>query len=91
MNDEKVQYAEVFISSTRKDSDIYSKIRYALSRKGISVFDDWQLTAGSDWTEAIANAIQNAKKLEKYLEKYNVYCVDSWFCNDVSKIKLKLN
>ena len=30
------------------------------------------------------------KKLEKYLEKYNVYCVDSWFCNDVNKIKLKL-
>lgn len=61
VNDEKVQYAEVFISSTRKDSDIYSKIRYALSRKGISVFDDSQLTAGSDWTEVIANAIQNAK------------------------------
>lgn len=61
VDEDKVQYAEVFISSTRKDYEIYSKIRRALSRKGISVFDDSQLTDGMGYSEAIANAIQNAK------------------------------
>lgn len=29
-------------------------------------------------------------KLKEYLQKYNTYSVDSWFCNDVSKMWLKL-
>ena len=61
LNEDIVRYAEVYISSTRKDSDIHSQIRYAFSQKGISVFDDSQLTVGLDWTETIANAIQHAK------------------------------
>lgn len=61
VNDNEIRYADVFISYTRKDSDIHSKIRYALSQKGISAFDDTQLATGADWTEAITNAIQNAK------------------------------
>lgn len=32
----------------------------------------------------------SSQKLEKYLQRYSTYCVDSWFCNDLSKIKLKL-
>lgn len=57
----KMQFADVFISYTRKDSEIYSQMQIALNQKGITVFDDRQLSAGTEWASAITDAIQNAK------------------------------
>lgn len=57
----ETKYADVFISYTRNDADICNTVRYVLAQKGISVFDESQLTAGTDWNDAIVNAIQNAK------------------------------
>ncbi len=55
------RYADVFISYTRKDAAIYAQIHSALTQKGIAVFDDTQLTTGTEWFDAITSAIQNAK------------------------------
>lgn len=57
----KVRYADVFISYTRRDSAIYSQIQTALNQRGVTVFDDRQLSAGTEWASVIADAIQNAK------------------------------
>jgi len=57
----KVRYADVFISYTRRDSAIYSQMQTALNQRGITVFDDRQLSAGTEWASVIADAIQNAK------------------------------
>ena len=55
------QYADVFISCTRKDMACYEQIRRALIQRGVSVFDDTQIKFGSSLTDVIAGAIQNAK------------------------------
>ena len=58
---ETPQYADVFISYTKKDIEIYNQMRAALIQQGVSVFDDRQLSSGTKWTAAIETAIQNAK------------------------------
>lgn len=57
----KLHYADVFISCARLDSAIYSQIQTALNQRGVTVFDDTQLAAGTVWRDAIADAIKNAK------------------------------
>ncbi len=57
----KTEYADVFISCTRKDNSVYSELRSALTEKGISVFDDAQISLGSEWVDNVSDAIQNAK------------------------------
>jgi len=57
----ETRYADVFVSYARKDADICTSVRLALEQKGISVFDDSQLTVSTNWTDAIVNAIQNSK------------------------------
>ncbi len=64
MNDgskNSIQYADIFLSYIRKDSAIVSQIRETILQRGISVFDETQLSAGTDWNDAICAAIQNAK------------------------------
>jgi hypothetical protein len=55
------QYADVYISCAYKDQRIYEAIRRELNRKGLSVFDDSVLIAGTEWVSAVADAIKNAK------------------------------
>lgn len=57
----KFHYADVFISCARSDSAIYLQIQTALNQRGVTVFDDTQLAAGTVWEDAIADAIKNAK------------------------------
>ncbi len=57
----KLCYADVFISCARADLAICSQIRSDLIKRGVTVFDDTQLAAGTLWTDAIADAIKNAK------------------------------
>ena len=56
-----IQHADIFVSYTRKDEDIYRQIRSALEQKGLSVFDASQLSPDVCLTEGIKSAIQKAK------------------------------
>lgn len=56
-----VRFADVFISYARKDFAIYSQVRSSLTKSGVTVFDDTQLSPCDDLYCEIASAIQHAK------------------------------
>ncbi|MBQ8696227.1 MAG: toll/interleukin-1 receptor domain-containing protein, partial [Clostridia bacterium] len=56
-----IRYADVLISSARRDREIYAQIRTALMKRGISVFDDGDIPAGEEPVSVISEAIQKAK------------------------------
>jgi len=89
--DDIVEHNEyVHISSNIIDDGIWN-FAYTSSDNTEKVFDD----SKGQFVNRIPRVYVLSKNISKlkltyYLQKYNVYCIDSWFCSDVSKIKLKL-